>query len=65
MSLLGTYAYATKVSEGKFHGTTEEHDETLHLGDLDEKEAEPDARKEDEEGLRIAPWNALASEPKR
>ena len=29
MSLLGTYAYATKIAEGKFHGTTEEHDGKL------------------------------------
>jgi nucleoid-associated protein YgaU len=29
MSLSGMYAYAMKVSEGKFHGTTEEHDGKL------------------------------------
>lgn len=29
MSLSGMYAYAVKVSEGKFHGTTEEHDGKL------------------------------------
>ena len=29
MSLKGMYAYATKVSEGKFFGTTEEHDGKL------------------------------------
>ena len=29
MSLPAMYAYAVKVSEGKFHGTTEEHDGKL------------------------------------
>jgi nucleoid-associated protein YgaU len=29
MSLSGMYAYATKVAQGKFHGTTEEHDGKL------------------------------------
>jgi nucleoid-associated protein YgaU len=29
MSLSGMYAYAVKVSQGKFHGTTEEHDGKL------------------------------------
>lgn len=29
MSLNGMYAYAIKVSQGKFHGTTEEHDGKL------------------------------------
>jgi LysM repeat protein len=29
MSLTGMYAYALQVSQGKFHGTTEEHDGKL------------------------------------
>ena len=43
MSLKGMYAYAVQVSQGKFHGTTEEHDGKLVFKGSVATEAEKNA----------------------
>ena len=43
MSVTGMYAYAIKVSQGKFHGTTEERDGELVIKGTVGAEAEKNA----------------------